>query len=119
MPDPAPPADDTGYLEVRRHELRKRSAMMVDGHLTSNTRSSEGGTSARVYRDGYWGFASVPGGGPAAAERVGRQALDNVQAMARFGQRSAIRFKGMQVNPALPAGTFQFKPPAGADVVKQ
>ena len=36
-----------------------------------------------------------------------------------FGQRSAIRFKGMQVNPTLPASTFQFKPPAGADLVKQ
>lgn len=36
-----------------------------------------------------------------------------------FGQRSNIRFNGMQVNPGLPAGTFQFKPPAGADVVKQ
>ena len=43
-------------------------------------------------------------------------ALDIVDS---FGQRSAIRFKGMQVNPTLPAGTFQFKPPAGADVVKQ
>ena len=36
-----------------------------------------------------------------------------------FGQRSLIRFSGMQTNPSLPAGTFQFKPPAGADVVKQ
>ena len=36
-----------------------------------------------------------------------------------FGQRSLIRFNGMQANTALPAGTFQFKPPAGADVVKQ
>ena len=34
-----------------------------------------------------------------------------------FGQRSLIRFTGMQLNPALPAGTFQFKPPAGADVL--
>ena len=36
-----------------------------------------------------------------------------------FGQRSLIRFSGMVANAALPAGTFQFKPPAGADVVKQ
>ena len=36
-----------------------------------------------------------------------------------FGQRSLIRFNGMQANAALPASTFQFKPPAGADVVKQ
>ena len=36
-----------------------------------------------------------------------------------FGQRSLIRFTGLQANPALPATAFQFKPPAGADVVKQ
>ncbi|MCW5255378.1 outer membrane lipoprotein carrier protein LolA [Verminephrobacter aporrectodeae subsp. tuberculatae] len=36
-----------------------------------------------------------------------------------LGQRSVIRFTGMQANVALPANTFQFKPPAGADVVQQ
>ncbi len=36
-----------------------------------------------------------------------------------FGQRSVLRFADMQVNPALPEGTFSFKTPAGADVVRQ
>lgn len=36
-----------------------------------------------------------------------------------FGQRSLIRFTGLQSNPALAATAFQFKPPAGADVVQQ
>lgn len=36
-----------------------------------------------------------------------------------FGQRSVIRFAHLQTLPSLPAGTFQFKPPAGADVLKQ
>ena len=36
-----------------------------------------------------------------------------------FGQRSLIRFTGLQANPALPANAFQFQPPAGADVVRQ
>lgn len=36
-----------------------------------------------------------------------------------FGQRSLIRFTALQVNPAMPAAAFQFKLPAGADVVKQ
>lgn len=36
-----------------------------------------------------------------------------------FGQRSLIRFTGLQLNLALPADTFQFKPPAGADVIRQ
>ena len=36
-----------------------------------------------------------------------------------FGQRSLIRFTGLQANPALPANAFRFQPPAGADVVAQ
>lgn len=36
-----------------------------------------------------------------------------------FGQRSAIRFSGLQVQASLPAETFRFTPPAGADVLRQ
>ncbi len=36
-----------------------------------------------------------------------------------FGQRSVIRFAQMQLNPQLPSGTFSFKTPAGADVLRQ
>ncbi len=36
-----------------------------------------------------------------------------------FGQRSVLTFSGMELNVALPADTFQFRPPAGADVVRQ
>jgi len=78
-----------GYSELRRHELRKSRMMMVDGSLTQNTRVSEGGTSARVYRDGYWGFASTPATSAAAAEKVAHRAGQNAQAMSRFGARAA------------------------------
>lgn len=36
-----------------------------------------------------------------------------------FGQRSVMRFSQFEVNPALGAATFQFKPPAGADLIRQ
>lgn len=36
-----------------------------------------------------------------------------------FGQRSVLSFVGFQPNAVLDAGAFQFKPPAGADVVRQ
>ena len=36
-----------------------------------------------------------------------------------FGQRSVLKFGAMQLNPQLSAGAFEFKPPAGADVLKQ
>ena len=47
------------------------------------------------------------------------EALAALDILDSFGQRSLIRFTGMQLNPALPAGTFTFKPPAGADVLQQ
>ena len=36
-----------------------------------------------------------------------------------FGQRSVMTFSQFEVNPQLPASSFQFKPPAGADVSRQ
>jgi outer membrane lipoprotein carrier protein len=35
-----------------------------------------------------------------------------------LGQQSALRFGRMEINPALSAETFQFKPPSGADVLR-
>jgi outer membrane lipoprotein carrier protein len=35
-----------------------------------------------------------------------------------FGQRSVLTFSGFELNPALPAETFVFRPPAGADVLR-
>lgn len=45
--------------------------------------------------------------------------LRTLEILDSFGQRSLIRFTDMQLNTALPASTFQFQPPAGADVLKQ
>ncbi|NML85498.1 outer membrane lipoprotein chaperone LolA [Polaromonas sp.] len=36
-----------------------------------------------------------------------------------FGQRSVLSFSKLEVNPNLPSDTFQFKPPKGADVIRQ
>ncbi|TXI18068.1 MAG: outer membrane lipoprotein chaperone LolA [Roseateles sp.] len=36
-----------------------------------------------------------------------------------FGQRSRISFSGLQTNVAVPAERFQFKLPAGADLIEQ
>jgi outer membrane lipoprotein carrier protein len=36
-----------------------------------------------------------------------------------FGQRSVMTFDKLQLNTELPAASFQFKPPQGADVVRQ
>lgn len=36
-----------------------------------------------------------------------------------FGQRSQLRFSQMELNPSLPPATFQFKPPKGAELLRQ
>ena len=36
-----------------------------------------------------------------------------------FGQRSMLNFSKVEVNPKLPGDTFQFRPPQGADVIRQ
>jgi outer membrane lipoprotein carrier protein len=43
-------------------------------------------------------------------------AVDIVDA---FGQRSQMQFSGFQAGVSLPAETFRFTPPAGADVIEQ
>lgn len=47
------------------------------------------------------------------------ETLAALEILDAFGQNSVLRFKDMQLNPALPANAFRFQPPAGADVMKQ
>lgn len=45
--------------------------------------------------------------------------LEVLEILDSFGQRSVLTFKKFQTNPPLPATAFSFKPPPGADVIKQ
>jgi outer membrane lipoprotein carrier protein len=57
--------------------------------------------------------------------RVGFKATDKGNELAAleildsFGQKSVMSFNRFEVNPALSAASFQFKPPVGADVIRQ
>jgi TldD protein len=82
------------YTETRRHELRKRRLMMVDGNLTLNQQTVDVGASVRAYRDGYWGFASAPQGDTATVERLTRKAEQNARSMARFGAKQDLPLPG-------------------------
>jgi len=55
-------------------------------------------------------------GDPAADKAGGLAALEILDS---FGQRSLLTFNRFEVNPALPGNSFQFKPPVGADVIRQ
>ncbi len=45
--------------------------------------------------------------------------LATLEILDSFGQNSRMSFSAVQVNPALDAAAFQFKPPVGVDVVNQ
>lgn len=53
--------------------------------------------------------------------RVGfkNNALTVLEILDSFGQRSVMTFSSLQTNLALDPAAFQFKPPAGADVIRQ
>jgi outer membrane lipoprotein carrier protein len=63
--------------------------------------------------------------GQLQAVRVGLRAVDGAPTLAAldildsFGQRWVLTFAKAEANPALAADLFNFKPPAGADVIRQ
>ena len=73
--------------------------------------------------DGLQWVEAVPRAGDGQVQRVRvgfeGQMLAAMDIQDSFGQRSVIRFTGMQLLPSLPAGTFQFVVPQGADVMAQ
>ena len=79
--------------------------------------------SAEPARDGLQWVKAVPKARDGQLQQVqvgfdGNQ-LAALEILDSFGQRSVLKFGPMQLNPPLPARTFQFKPPAGADVLRQ
>jgi outer membrane lipoprotein carrier protein len=59
------------------------------------------------------GLREVDKEGARAAELAALEIVDS------FGQRSVLTFSRVQLNVKLPPETFRFKPPAGADVIRQ
>ena len=55
----------------------------------------------------------IRAGGDKTVNLAALEILDN------FGQRSSLRFSRVEINPALPADTFVFRPPPGADLIRQ
>ena len=79
--------------------------------------------SSEPEQDGLQWVKAVPKARDGQLQQV-RVGFDGVQLAALeildgFGQRSVLRFGSMRVNPSLPASTFEFKLPAGADVLRQ
>ena len=48
-----------GHVELRAQISTSHAVAMLNGDLQSNARAQQGGVSARVYRNGVYGFASA------------------------------------------------------------
>jgi len=74
-------------------------------------------------RDGLQWVAATPKNreGQLNQVRVGFRGdqLASLEILDSFGQRSVMTFDKLQLNTDLPPASFQFKPPQGADVVRQ
>jgi len=67
----------TEYTELRLQENRNIRLTMVNGDMMGNSRSSNSGVSARVYKGGSWGFASNADTSDDAIIKVIRSATEN------------------------------------------
>lgn len=74
-------------------------------------------------RDGLQWVAATPRSkdGQLSSVRIGFRGdeLAVLEILDSFGQQSVMRFDKLQLNVPIPAGTFQFTPPKGADVLRQ
>ncbi len=75
---------------LRGQENRTRRVVMVKGNLVQNARSDQRGVSARVNRDGMYGFASVAEYTPEAAEKVIKAATDNALLLGRHSDKRIV-----------------------------
>jgi len=71
----------TSYTELRLQENRSVGIAVVDGTVMGNSQDKSGGVSARVFRNGAWGFASTPDLTDPSIHSVIRTAAENAAFM--------------------------------------
>jgi len=79
------------YTELRVQENRTCRVGLLNGDVQGNGSSVKGGVSARVHKDGVWGFASVPGRETEAIGRVVASATGNARFLAGREKRDLGR----------------------------
>ncbi|MBD5512022.1 MAG: TldD/PmbA family protein [Lachnospiraceae bacterium] len=88
------------HTELRAQENKQRRVTLVQGNLTANARLETAGVSARVYKNGVYGFSSMAECTGAAAEAVLKAATENALFMDKHIQKGKDNF------PSIAAGTM-------------
>lgn len=87
------------HTELRAQENKQRRVTLVQGNLTANARLETAGVSARVYKNGVYGFSSMAECTGAAAEAVLKAATENALFMDKH------IWKGKNNFPSIAAGS--------------
>ena len=73
----------SNYTELRVQENRNNQVNLTNGDVTGNVSTKTSGVSARVFKDGNWGFSSSPNIDDESINNVVNASTDNVQFMNR------------------------------------
>ena len=71
----------SNYTELRVQENRNNHVNLTNGDVTSNFAATNSGVSARVFKDGNWGFSSSPDITDESISNVVKTSSENVQFM--------------------------------------
>lgn len=71
------------YTELRLQQNTNQRITLLNGDVVENASSTDSGVSARVYKDGVWGFACAPDLAPARIEQTINDATRNADFLAR------------------------------------
>lgn len=88
------------HTELRAQHNRQRAVAMYSGNLVSNAREDSSGVSARCYKNGVYGFASMAELGDEAVKNVLRASVENADFFDRRLQ------KARPILPAIPGGNY-------------
>ena len=75
--------DSGSHTELRGQLNRSRRVTLLSGNVVGNARSDVSGVSARVYKNGTYGFSSMADYTPEAVQKVLKAASDNAAFMDR------------------------------------
>lgn len=89
------------HTELRAQENRNRRIILLSGDLTTNTRSETSGISARVYKNGVYGFSSMAEYNDNAVNAVLKAATDNALFMDKHINKNKAMFA------SIPYGTHK------------
>jgi TldD protein len=79
------------YTELRLQRNRSTQISLLNGDVVANTQTSDGGVSARVFKDGVWGFASRPQIDNDAVIATVDEATRNAVLLARHAARPDVQ----------------------------